>query len=265
MARQIALALALFASVPATVAYSLASSFTSARSSGALRQQAGGGKASLRMESFGLDFAVDIQGLMPNEILGEANIKEKYVPSLAKNGVVNRPFLTEDYPLLDRVAEMGLLTKTADAGLLSALTAKGLTLSEIEKLLPLIEELGLISFAVGNKQFLLNLIAPLLVEPAPLLLGPLAAVLKNPAPVLLTGVALGAWDATGVASGEPVNIPLAAVAALVTGLGLVLNGSVSLPVPSASSSSVVQTEIITATGATGKMSGSGGGQKGLRI
>ena len=44
------------------------------------------------------------------------------MPGLAKQKVVDRPFLTEDYPLLDRVAEMGLLTKTAEAGILSALT-----------------------------------------------------------------------------------------------------------------------------------------------
>jgi len=261
MARQIVLALALLASVPATLAYSLASSFTSAQSSGMLRQQSRGGKASLRMENFGLDYVADIPALMPNEINGEASLKTKYVPGLAASGTVDRPFLTEDYPLLSRVAEMGLLTKTADAGILTALTEKGLTLSEIEKLLPIIEDLGLISFAVGNKPVLLNLIAPLLVEPAPLLLGPLAGLLKNPAPVLLTGIALGAWEATGLAQGEGLNLPLAAAAVLVTGLGAVLNGAVSLPAPTR-----VQTEIITAAGLTGqKSSFGGGGQKGLRI
>jgi hypothetical protein len=51
----------------------------------------------------------------------------------------------EDYPLLTRVAEMGLLSKTAEAGILSALSAKGLTLSQIERLLPVIDDLGLLN------------------------------------------------------------------------------------------------------------------------
>jgi hypothetical protein len=41
---------------------------------------------------------------------------------MAKSGEVERPFLTEDYPLLTRVTELGLLTKTADAGILTTLT-----------------------------------------------------------------------------------------------------------------------------------------------
>jgi len=51
----------------------------------------------------------------------------------------------EDYPVLSRVAEMNLLSKIAEAGILSTLSAKGLTLSQIERLLPVIDDLGLLN------------------------------------------------------------------------------------------------------------------------
>jgi hypothetical protein len=58
-------------------------------------------------------------------------------------------------------------------------------LSQIEDLLPVLDDLGLLEVALGNKQLLLNLIAPLLVEPAPLLLGPLAGLIKSELLLLL--------------------------------------------------------------------------------
>ena len=67
--------------------------------------------------------------------------------------------------------------------------AKGLTLSQVEKLLPVVEELGLLSAGVQNKELLLNLLLPLLVEPAPLLLAPLAGLIRNPAPLALVAAA----------------------------------------------------------------------------
>jgi hypothetical protein len=53
---------------------------------------------------------------------GEVSIKKKFIPSLGKSGEVVKPMMTRNYPVLDRVAEMQLLTKTAEAGLLTVLT-----------------------------------------------------------------------------------------------------------------------------------------------
>ena len=51
-------------------------------------------------------------------------------------------------------------------------------MATVEKLLPLAEELGLLSLAANNQQLLVNLVAPLLVEGAPLLLPVLASALE---------------------------------------------------------------------------------------
>lgn len=45
---------------------------------------------------------------------------------------------------------------------------------------------------LANKELLLNLVVPLLVEPAPLLLGPLSSLIKNPLPLTVAGGAVGA-------------------------------------------------------------------------
>lgn len=257
MPRLLALALALIASsVPVAMGYS---SFAGT----ALRTSYTPVKSSLRMENFGLPFAEDLTVFVPDEIFGEAKLKNSYVPGLAKQKIVDRPFLTEDYPILTRVAEMNLLTKTAEAGLLTALTEKGLTLSQVEAALPLLEQYGLLSVAVKNKQLFLNLIAPLLVEPAPLLLGPLAAVIKaGPTPPYAIAAALAAYDALGVANGDGVNIPLALLVVVFGGVGTVLSGSVSLPAPSSSTStsSTIISEPVALNEYTPK-----GGVKGLRV
>ena len=64
--------------------------------------------------------------------------------------------LQRAYPVLDRVREKKLLTKTAESGLLSALADSGLTLKQVEALLPALEDAGLLSFAANNADFLLN-------------------------------------------------------------------------------------------------------------
>lgn len=175
-------------------------------------------KASLRMENFGLPFAESQSANTPKEILGEVALKEKFVGTVSKDNL-----LTADYPVLTRVAEMGLLSKTAEAGILTALTEKGLTLSQLEKLLPVLEEYGLLSFAITNKSILLNLVAPILVEPAPLLLGPLAAALKAPPSLYLgAAAACAGLEGYGFYTDGSIGVLPVVGAALFGGLGLQL-------------------------------------------
>ena len=63
-----------------------------------------------------------------------------------------------------------MLKATADNGILSKLEAQGVDLETLEKLLPVAEELGLLSLAGNNQQLIVNLLAPLLIEGAPFLL-----------------------------------------------------------------------------------------------
>ena len=78
------------------------------------------------------------------------------------------------YNVIRRVRELDLLKATADNGILSKLEAQGLDLATIEEILPVAEELGLLSLVGNNQQLLVNGVAPLLVEGAPILL-PLVA------------------------------------------------------------------------------------------
>jgi hypothetical protein len=82
--------------------------------------------------------------------------------------------LRAQYNVIRRVRELDLLKATAENGILSKLEAQGLDLETIEEILPLAEQLGLLSLAGNNQQLLVNGVAPLLVEGAPVLL-PLVA------------------------------------------------------------------------------------------
>ena len=79
-------------------------------------------------------------------------------------------FRATQYNVIRRVRELNLLGVTANTGLLSKLEAAGVDLEVIEDLLPIAEDLGLLSLAANNQQLLVNLVAPLLIEPAPFLL-----------------------------------------------------------------------------------------------
>lgn len=183
-------------------------------------------RSGLRMETFGFDFAEDAAAVALGEnskLLGEKRLKEQFIPEQQK-----RSLLTDDYPVLERAGELNLLTLTAKSGLLSALDEKGLTLSDLEKLLPVAEKLGLLQI-LKIPQFY-NLLVPVLVEPAPLLIGPAVAVVKAPA-ALWTGLAAVflALEANGVASSGEVSIPLLIPVVLFGGLGSLLGGSVGIP------------------------------------
>lgn len=72
-----------------------------------------------------------------------------------------------------------MLKATVDSGILSKLEANGLDLVTIEKLLPVAEDLGLLSLVGSNQQLLVNLAAPLLIEPAPILIPVVAGALDK--------------------------------------------------------------------------------------
>ncbi|KAL7468812.1 hypothetical protein ACHAXS_009046 [Conticribra weissflogii] len=177
-------------------------------------------------ENFGFDFAEDQAENTPQIILGEANYK-KWVNSVDPNNMLNR-----QYPVLSRVRELGLLEKTAELGVLSKLEKQGLTLEKAEELLPLLEELGLLSLVANNQQLLINGVAPLAIEGAPILLPVVAGALEvGPAAFYLAAATFAGLDAYLFASGAEVPfvglsagavaglllIPLSLVSAVVGG------------------------------------------------
>jgi hypothetical protein len=116
-------------------------------------------------------------------------------------------FLVVQYNAIRRVRELNLLKATADNGILSKLEAQGVDLETIEKLLPLAEEYGLLSLAGSNQQLIVNLIAPLLVEGAPILLPVVAGALGvGPPAFYLAAAGFGGLEAFLVAN--DVEVPL---------------------------------------------------------
>lgn len=104
------------------------------------------------------------------------------------------PFFSQ-YDVVRRVRELDLLGLTVEYGILSKLEKLGLDLAAIEKLLPAIEETGALSLVASNQQILINGVAPLLVEGAPLLLPVVAGALGVGAPAFfLTSAALAGAD-----------------------------------------------------------------------
>ena len=101
--------------------------------------------------------------------------------------------------------ELGLLEKTAELGILSKLERQGLTLQKAEQLLPLLEDLGLLGLVANNQQLLINGVAPLAVEGAPLLLPLVAGALGVGAPAFYLAAASAAGlDAFLFASGAEI-------------------------------------------------------------
>jgi hypothetical protein len=179
-------------------------------------------------ENFFLDIAEDPAINTPKQIFGEAAYKsfvESYDPEAL---LIGGP----KYNIVQRVRQLKLLTVTAESGLLEALEAKGLTLSQVEKLLPVVDSLGLLPFLSKNKELLLS-VAPLLIEPAPALLPILVSVLKTPASTFsTTGFALLAAGAYETVSNTALfGAPLVLLGLPLVVLGSVLSGSVSLPIP----------------------------------
>ena len=122
------------------------------------------------------------------------------------------------------------MKKTVDAGILSKLEKNGVDLKTLESLLPTLEELGLLSVAGNNQQLLINLVAPLLVEPAPILLPVVAGALDiGPAAFYLGAVTLLAAEAGLVVN--QVEIPFVGLPAdvvlglLIVPLAVILGGA----------------------------------------
>ena len=122
--------------------------------------------------------------------------------------------------MVGRVRELNLLKTTADSGVLSKLEANGVDLATIERLLPVAEELGLLSLVGSNQQLLVNLVAPLLIEPAPFLIPIVAGALEvGPAAFFGGAAACAALEYTLLAN--DVELPLVGLSAGVV-LGLLL-------------------------------------------
>ena len=122
--------------------------------------------------------------------------------------------------MVGRVRELNLLKATADEGILSKLEACGLDLETIEQLLPIAEDLGLLSLAGSNQQLLVNLVAPLLIEPAPYLLPLIASALAT-GPTAFYGASAGLVGLDYALFANNVEIPFVGLSAGLFG-GLLL-------------------------------------------
>ena len=126
-------------------------------------------------ESFGLEISTvnDPAKASPSQLLSEDSYR-KFVGEFDDGALINKVGIgasfasggSSEYDVLDRVRSLKLLTLTAESGLLEALEARGVTLAQVEKLLPLVDQLGLLELVKGNKALLASA-APLLIEPAP--------------------------------------------------------------------------------------------------
>jgi len=103
------------------------------------------------------------------------------------------------------VRELGLLEKTAELGILSKLENLGLTLEKAEELLPALEEAGILSLVANNQQLLINGVAPIAIEGAPILLPLVAGALEvGPAAFYLAAASFAGLDYYLFASGAEV-------------------------------------------------------------
>jgi hypothetical protein len=113
---------------------------------------------------------------------------------------------------------LDLLGATVDNGILSKLEKNGLDLATIEKLLPAIEEAGLLGVIANNQQLLVNGLAPVVVEGAPILLPLVAGALDaGPAAFYLASAAAFVAEGYLVVSGAElplVGLPAGPVAGL---------------------------------------------------
>lgn len=179
-------------------------------------------------ENFFLDIAEDPAVNTPKEIFGEVAYK-----NFADETVPNN-LMTGNYDAITRIRQLKLLTLTVESGLLEALEEKGLTLSQVEKLLPVADDLGLLPLLVENKDLALS-VAPLLIEPAPALLPLLVKIIKTPSTTFSAAgaalVGLGGFETFNDAG--LIGVPLALLGAPLLVLGSVLSsvfsGSISIP------------------------------------
>lgn len=192
-------------------AYVVPSSFTGSRLS---RTNAPNRVDTKVYENFGLEFAEDQTENTAALLLGEANYKQ-WAGTVNKNGVISK-----QYNALRRIRELDLLGKTVDAGILSKLEKNGVDLATLESLLPTLEKLGALEVVGNNQQLLINLVAPLLIEGAPIAL-PLVAALLDVGPVGFYLIAAACFGSEYFLISNDVQIPLVGLPAG-TLLGLLL-------------------------------------------
>lgn len=137
-----------------------------------------------------------------------------------------------NYNVITRVRELKLLSATVNSGLLEALEEKGVTLTQLERLLPILDNAGALPLLVKNKELIVGLL-PLLVEPAPALLPVLAGIIKTPASTYTATaaalVALGGYE--GIADGNFILAGLLTVLSAPLGILGVVLGAISTPLP----------------------------------
>jgi len=157
-------------------------------------------------EDFGLGLGEPTYENQPDLLKGEQEYKQ-YINRINEKNMLNRK-----YNVVQRVRELDLLQATIDNGILSKLEANGLDLETVESLLPLAEKLGLLSLAGNNQQLLVNGVAPLLVEGAPLLLPVVAAALEI-GPIAFFGGAAALAGADFALVANNVEIPFVGLSA----------------------------------------------------
>lgn len=121
--------------------------------------------------------------------------------------------------MIRRVRELELLQATIDNGVLAKLEKNGLTLEKIEQILPLAEKLGLLGLVANNQQLLVNLVAPIAIEGAPILLPLVAGALEVGPSAFYLGAAGFAAIESSLIVGEVevpfIGLPASAVFGLV--------------------------------------------------
>eukprot|EP00978_Attheya_sp_CCMP212_P008941 scaffold21101_cov56-Attheya_sp.AAC.1 len=166
-------------------------------------------------ENFGFDFAEDSYENTPDFLLGEANYKQ-WVSKIEPNSFLNR-----QYNVVRRVRELNLLQLTADYEILSLLEKNGVDLALLEDLLPVAEEFGLLSLVANNQQLLINGLAPLAIEGAPILL-PIVAGALDKGPSAFYGAAAACASLELYLVANNVEVPLLGLpAGILIGLLLV--------------------------------------------
>jgi hypothetical protein len=120
-----------------------------------------------------------------------------------------------------RVRELNLLQLTADTKILSLLEKNGVDLVLLEGLLPAAEELGVLSLVANNQQLLINALAPIAIEGAPILL-PIVAGALDKGPSAFFGAAAACAGLELYLVANDVQVPLLGLpAGILIGLLLV--------------------------------------------
>jgi len=180
--------------------------------------------ASPLYENFGFDFAEDQYENSPAQLFGEANYK-RFVGGYDQEALL---LGGKKYNIIERIRALKLLSATADSGLLEVLEKKGLTLTQVEKLLPLIDNLDILPLTLKNKDTILSL-APLLIEPAPSLIPLAVGVLSNPALVGLPGALLVVLGGYNIYEGNTLGAIPALLGLPLVAIASVLGQSISVP------------------------------------